>query len=68
MNQLQFEGLIVLLSGKIASANMITTTASENLTGNEVNIKFLVLNLNYGKYLSNVWILDSGATQHICND
>ncbi|KAL4592837.1 hypothetical protein LXL04_005843 [Taraxacum kok-saghyz] len=61
LTQQQCEGLISLLSGKLASVNMVTT--SENLAG-----KYRILSLNSGNYLSNVWILDSGATQHICND
>lgn len=65
LTQQQCEGLIALLSGKIASANMVThsTSSFENLAG-----KYRILSFNSGEYVSNVWILDSGATRHICNN
>lgn len=68
LTQQQCENLIAMLSGQLASANMVTTSAnhasiSENLAG-----KYIILSLISGNYMSNVWILDLGATQHICND
>lgn len=58
----QCQQLIALLSGKLAFTNTISSS-HETSTGN-----YYILNLTTGYYKSNVWILDSGATRHICND
>lgn len=68
LTQQQCENLIAMLSGQLASVNVVNVstnhaTVSENLEG-----KYRIVTLNVGNYLSNVWILESGATRHICND
>ena len=52
--------MIAALTGQLASTNSISTTVD---SGNHY-----VLILASGKYQSNIWILDTGATRHICNN
>lgn len=58
----QCQQLIALLSGQLDSVNAITTSHSIQ-TGN-----LYVLSLSSGFFQSNVWVLDSGATKHVCNN
>ncbi|KAL4575087.1 hypothetical protein LXL04_021928 [Taraxacum kok-saghyz] len=55
----QCQQLIAMLSGKLASVN--ATTHSANVASHS-NIT------PAGLYKSNFWILDSGATSHVCNN
>lgn len=51
-----------MLSGKLASTNVVTTI-------DEMHIgTHYFLNLNFGHYKLNFWVLDSGATWRICNN
>lgn len=50
-----------MFSGKLASSNAVST--QELKAGNHY-----ILNTASGNYKSIVWIIDSGATRHICND
>lgn len=58
----QCQQIIALLSGKLSSVNTVSTSHSIQ-TGNHY-----IMILNSGYFQSNVWILDSGATRHVCNN
>ena len=58
----QCQQIIAMLSGKLASVNAVS--GPEILpAGNH-----FILTINSGIFKSNVWIIDSGATCHVCNN
>ena len=57
----QCQQIIAMLSRKLASVNVVSSKNTP--TGNH-----FILTLNEGLFKSNVWILDSGATSHVCNN
>ncbi|XP_042756664.1 uncharacterized protein LOC122197199 isoform X1 [Lactuca sativa] len=57
----QCQQIIAMLSGKLESVNVVSSKNTP--AGNH-----FILTLNEGLFKSNVWILDSGATSHVCNN
>lgn len=71
LTQDQCEQIITLVSRKLASAsaNAVTMTTSPYSSSSDSHSSlYQIQTMSNGLFTSNVWILDSGATQHICND
>lgn len=59
----QCQQIIAMLSGQLAFASVNVVISHTVHSGNHY-----IFTLNSGCFQSNVWILDSGATRHVCNN